>query len=175
MFWRSYDSQPLNTWMNYWKEHRGTGPRRDGAPRASLSNVAERETKPLQRDRKLPLRNKRHEQRGKKRWRNRQKVRKWPEWVLVGWSDLWAARASIQFIIFIYLCIYFGPMFSHGTGVGITCMLLPLSLGPLHWQLCFFSLQTQPDVTRPCTPHTISGVCSLAPAPEVQGCLQNGK
>ena len=89
----------------------------------------------------------------------------------MGWSDLWAARASIQFIIFIYLCIYFGPVFSHGTGVGITCMLLPLSLGPLHWQLCFFSLQTQPDVTRPCTqsvvfvawlqPQKCKGVCKM--------------
>ena len=47
--------------------------------------------------------------------------------------------------------------------------------GPSPLATLFFSLQTQPDVTRPCTPHTISGVCSLAPAPEVQGCLQNGK
>ena len=39
----------------------------------------------------------------------------------------------------------------------------------------FFFLQMQPDVTRRFTPHTVSGVCSLAPAPEVQGCLQNGK
>ena len=86
----------------------------------------------------------------------------WPSWILCLTRSTWG-RGSVFNCYF----IYFGPVFSHCTVWALRlcrycCRTVPLAA------LFFFSflfLQTQPDVTSRCTPHTVSGVCSLAPTP----------